>query len=173
MAARDPSEFQWNHTGEIEAISVLDTLPSSKMGVTMQAQAGKCLVDIGATFRQLRRSYLSVEQRTLLADLLRDRFLQFQRLTLRIKDKEIRAYFSHYMTLLGGYAVIRRHKEQEEPFTLVEAMLTGRISGWIHALYHVYHQLHQKDGEFFINETCVDAERRGRHALMRLLLEEE
>ncbi|MBS0622907.1 MAG: hypothetical protein JSR80_08150 [Verrucomicrobia bacterium] len=178
MAERSLSEFQWNRTRETAAISVLDTLSSSKMGANFQEIAGKYLVDIGATFRQLRKSYLSVSQRKQLSKLLCERFLQLQKLAAKVKDKEAHIRLSRYLAFLSGYGMIRRQEGREECLTLLEAIITGHLLAWVHGFYNAHHRLTQRDAlgkevHFSLSEPCVNAEREARNELMRWLLEEE
>ena len=178
MAPRNPTEFQWNYTGEVEASSVLETLPSTKRGQTDEALAGFFLVDIASSLRQLRKTYLSTLQREVLADLLRDRFLRFQRLAARTKGSELRRRMNHYLSLLGAYSVVQTQNGDEEVHTLLEAVATGNAVPWTHGVYNAHHELDTRDVlgrevHFEISDECHCAERDARHELMHWLLEEE
>ncbi len=165
--------FEWNTQPAGEPESVLDSLPSA----TPVALAGHHLLEITSALRQLRRSYLSAEQRGRVAESLRQHFIALRRLNSKSKDETIRAELTQYIALVGSIGVFSS-AETEDVFTLLEAIATSSTIAWAHHFYSATHGIRERDNQgCFVNYEVTDEillrEREKRRELLHLLEDTE
>lgn len=165
MARGDRPNFQWNIQPEGEPASILETMPSSKGAIHH-------LLEIVSALRQLRRSYLSAEQRARLGESLRQHYIAFQRVAAATKDATLHQKLTEYLALVGSIGVTST--TGEEPYTLLEAIATSSTVPWAHHLYSATHGIRERDvhGEYIafqVTEQPILKERELRRELLHIL----
>ncbi len=152
------SDFTWNPR---------PGMPQESSVEGEEGEISHYLVNVHSVIDQLHHTYLSSEQRSQLATVLREGFFGLQKVASKEKDQETRHRLTHYLVIIGSMGV----REGDHLFTLLEALSQGTFIEWCHHFYSATHGISQRDPKgktltFIVDKESLTAEREARHQVM-------